>query len=178
MRKAKVENGVVVNVALFNPDNMPEWAAEWVDAPGDVSAGDLFDGKAFTKPVVVVTSADVDAERDRRASGGFSFPRPDGDVWQFQSDDVSVKRITGSATLAGFALVNGTQPGDLLWFDPVTPFAWILEDNRVVPVDAPTMLEIGKAAASWEGRHVFAAKALKNMDPIPADYTDDKYWPK
>lgn len=177
MRKAKVENGVVVNVALFNPDNMPEWAAEWVDAASDVSAGDLFDGVAFTKPVVVVTSEQVNVERDRRLVSGFSVPRPDSDVWEFQSDDQSIKRITGSATLAGFAIAGGTQPGDLFWFNPVVPFGWILNDNRVVPVDAHTMLDIGKAAAAWEGGHVFAAKALKDMAPIPADYTDDKYWP-
>lgn len=156
------------------PDDLPVGT---IEVPLRPSGEHEWQDGAWVHVPVPISSDQVDAERDRRASGGFSFPRPDGDVWQFQSDDVSVKRITGSATLAGFAIAGGTQPGDLFWFDPVTPFAWILEDNRVVPVDAHTMLDIGKAAAAWEGGHVFAAKAIKEMDPIPADYTDDKYWP-
>lgn len=124
-----------------------------------------------------VTSEQVDAERDRRLVSGFPFPSPDGDVWQFQSDDQSTKRITGAATLAGFAMGAGAGAGDYLWHSGTTPFRWILADNRIVEIDAPTMFAVGQAAAKWESAHIFAAKALKDADPIPANFADDKRWP-
>lgn len=116
----------------------------------------------------------VNAERDRRVAAGFSF---DGKLFDSRPEDQ--KRINGASSLAHIALtVGGKQPGDLRWHDGAADFAWIAQDNTLVPMDAPTVLAFGAAAAAWESAHVLAARAIKNMDPIPAEFaTDDSLWP-
>lgn len=113
----------------------------------------------------------INAERDRRLSGDFLF-----NGVPFQRDPTSLQRITGAATLAGFAIAQGAQPGDLRWANADRDFAWIASDNTVVTMDAQTAFAFGQVAAGVETAIIFAAKALREMDPIPANYADDKYW--
>jgi len=120
----------------------------------------------------VVLSSFVNTERDRRISVGFMFA---GHL--FQSDVASQKRINGAVTLAILAVGAGAQPGDLRWHGGLEDFAWLAADNAIVPMDAQTVIAFGKDAGSWEASHVFAARALKDMQPIPRDFTDNKYWP-
>ena len=114
----------------------------------------------------------INAERARRLNLDFTF---NGKL--FQRDPTSIARITGAATLAGFAIGAGAQPGDFLWHGGSTPFTWIASDNSLVQMDAQTAFAFGSACATIETQIVFAAKALRDMDPIPADFTDDQYWP-
>lgn len=114
----------------------------------------------------------INAERDRRMRGTFLF-----NGTAFNCDEASLQRITGAATLAGFAIGAGAQPGDLFWHGGQQPFGWIAADNSVVPMDAQSTFAFGRAAAQNESAHIFAARALKDMDPIPADFTDDQWWP-
>lgn len=114
----------------------------------------------------------VAAERDRRLVLDFVFM----DV-PFQRDPTSVQRITGAAALAGFAIGGGAQPGDLRWHGGESDFAWIASDNTLVAMDAHTTFAFGAACAAVESRIIFAAKALREMDPIPDDVTDDRWWP-
>lgn len=116
--------------------------------------------------------ADVNAERNRRMRSTFIF-----NGTEFNCDADSMQRITGAATLAGFAMGAGAGAGNLLWHGGTAPFAWIAADNSIVTMDAPTTFAFGQAAARNETLHIFAGKALKDMDPIPADYTADEYWP-
>ena len=109
-------------------------------------------------------SASVNAERDRRVRTPFVFGEH-----VFDYDTESQKRITGAATLAGFAMGAGKQPGDLLWHGGETPFMWITADNSLVQLDAPTTFTLGQAAAAWESAHIFAARALKDAIAAAAD---------
>ena len=120
----------------------------------------------------VINAESIKAERDRRIQSDFEF---NGKM--FQRDSVSLQRITGAATLAGFAIGQGAQAGDLRWANANQDFAWIAADNSVVTMDAQTTFAFGQTAASVETAIIFAAKALREMDPIPEDYADDKYWP-
>ena len=122
-------------------------------------------------PSLIPTAADVNLERDRRIRAGFMFAGT-----PFDYDDSSQKRITGAATLAGFAAAAGAQPGDLRWHGGDGDFVWIAQDNSLVPMDAPTCFTFGQAAAAWESANVFAAKAIKDSG-IPANYADDALWP-
>lgn len=122
-------------------------------------------------PVGAITAADVNRERDRRLAGDFLF---NGVL--FQRDAVSLQRITGAATQAGFAMLNGSQPGDMRWFNPAADFVWISSNNTLVPMDAQTCYAFGQAASAVETALIFKAKALREMNPIPADYTNDSYW--
>lgn len=114
----------------------------------------------------------VNTERDRRLAADFEFQGK-----MYQRDSVSVSRITGAATLAGFAMAQGAQPDNYHWHGGDQPFAWIASDNTLTLMDAQTAFAFGAECAAIETRIVFAAKALRDADPIPDDLTDDQYWP-
>lgn len=120
----------------------------------------------------------IDAERDRRISAGFEF----GGV-RYQSRLPSASHagdwevFSGKALEALIAIMAGAQPNDLRWSDPAEDFAWIAADNSRVPMDAQTVIELAKAASAHRTAHTFAGSDLKAMQPIPADYSDDKWWP-
>ena len=136
---------------------------------GEITTDEDFVKEDFTMPA---SSLDVNRERDRRAHYGFMF---NGKRYQFDPD--SRARISGAATLAKFAIVGGAQAGNLRWMNPSADFSWIAADNTMTTMDAQTCSAFGNAAAAHEQAHVFAARALKAMDPIPDDYADDQYWP-
>lgn len=123
-------------------------------------------------PVPPVTSQRVNAERDRRIATRFVF---NGNSFDF--DQASKVRVAGAATLAKFAIAAGAQPGNLRWMSPDADFIWIAANNEMVSMDAATCSAFGDAAAAHERAHIFASRALKDADPIPADYADDAYWP-
>ena len=114
--------------------------------------------------------ADVNAERDRRTAETFVFQGT-----TFDLDPASLQRITGAATLAGFAIGAGSPVGNLRWANASTDFQWIAKDNSKVSMDAQTAFAFGQAAANHVSAYVFAADEIKAMDPIPTDYTDDKW---
>jgi len=116
--------------------------------------------------------AAVNAERDRRMTAAFAFAGK-----RYDCDARSLQRITGAATLAGFAMGAGAKAGNLRWHGGAVDFTWIAADNSLTTMDAQTCLAFGNAAATNQSAHIFAGHAIKAVDPIPADYTDDKYWP-
>lgn len=114
----------------------------------------------------------VNAERDRRIESNFAFAgRP------FDFDMKGKTNISGAAQLAFMAIVAGAQQGDLQWHGGLEDFEWIDSENNLMKMDAQTVVAFGQAAAAHEKAHIMAARALKDMNPIPTDYTDDKYWP-
>lgn len=125
---------------------------------------------AGNEPPVTVSREQVNAERDRRIEANFVF---DGNPYQF--DEMSKQRITGAATLAGFAIGKGAPEGYLRWADADNDFVFISADDEFVPMDAHKCFAFGSAAARHETAHIFAASTLKKA--IPDDYEDDKYWP-
>jgi hypothetical protein len=72
----------------------------------------------------------------------------------------------------------GAQPGDLRWADDDTDFRWIAADNSSVSMDAQTCFAFAQAAARWRADHIYAARALKDADPIPENFTNDSHWPQ
>lgn len=119
-----------------------------------------------------ITALMVNIERDRRISAGFDF-----EDHHYAFDPDSKQRVTGAGTLAGFATMAGASAGDIYWQGDGDPFAFIADDNTIVPMDAPTCFAFGRAAALHEKRHIFAARTIKDMTPIPENYADDEYWP-
>ena len=117
--------------------------------------------------------AAVNSERDRRMTSTFAFAGKD-----FDCDQDSLARITGAATLAGFAMGAGAPSGFMRWHGGAADFAWIAADNTLFPMDAQTCFAFGQAAANNQSAYIFAAKAIKGMEPIPADFaTNADYWP-
>lgn len=119
-----------------------------------------------------VTGADVNAERDRRLKT-FSFG---GKLYDFCDGRGSDINIAGAGTLALAAIMAGAQANDLRWADPAVDFSWVAADNSIVTMDAQTCLNFAKAAADWKAKHIRKARALKDMNPIPADYASDIRW--
>lgn len=134
------------------------WSAEEISAEQDRRRTEL--------------AAAIDAERDRRIDAGMTFG---GVLYQTRPGDR--ENIAGKAMEAFMAITAGSQPGDLRWSNPDHDFAWIAEDNSLVPMDAQTVVAFGKAASAHKEAHVFAGRQLKDMQPIPADYADDRWWP-
>lgn len=125
----------------------------------------------YPAPASPPTIHDVNRERDRRIVHEFWFQSK-----PYDNDTVSKQRITGAATLAGFAIAAGAQPGNYLWHGGASSFSWIAKDNTLTVMDAQTCFAFGQAAANHESAMVFAAYALKAMTPIPNDYEDNSYW--
>ena len=83
----------------------------------------------------------------------------------------------GAGTLALAAMVNGAQVGDYRWADPESDFVWIANDNSLNLMDAQTTWAFASAAAEWRKKMIYAARALKDMDPIPMDFaSNNSYW--
>lgn len=117
-----------------------------------------------------VSGADVDAERDRRASS-FVF---DGKSYDLGGQ--SLVNVAGAGTMALAAIINGAQAGDYRWSDPEEDFAWIAKDNTKTKMDAQTCWAFSQTAAAWRKHCIFKARVLKDKSPIPADYAADSHW--
>jgi hypothetical protein len=113
----------------------------------------------------------IDAERDRRIAGGFTFAGH-----RFQTRPEDRENIAGASTAALAAIINGAQPGDLRWHGGEKDFAWIAEDNALMPMDAQTMFAFGQAAMAHKQSMIFAARALKDLAAVPSDIAEDSHW--
>jgi hypothetical protein len=121
-------------------------------------------------PDPVATEEMVNAERDRR----LLLPFPFGGK-TYQRDPQSVLRINGAVSMALAAMALGTAPDAALWVNG-GPFQWITADNSIAELTPAGVIGLGMACAEVETRLVFAARTLKDMDPIPLNYTDDEHW--
>lgn len=102
-------------------------------------------------------SALVNAERDRRINQGFLF---NGVRFQSRADDR--ENIKGAVMIA--------------MYDPTYSSDWIAEDNSTVHMDASTLFAFGRTAAEHKQHLIFKARQIKDMNPIPEDFADDKWW--
>ncbi|SOC45777.1 uncharacterized protein DUF4376 [Rhizobium subbaraonis] len=114
----------------------------------------------------------VNAERDRRIVAGLVF----GGIL-YQTRDQDRENIAGAGALAIAAIMNGAQPGDYRWHGGDTDFTWIAADNSLHVMDAPTLIALGNAVVNHKAALIHAARVIKDMNPIPADFANDTYWP-
>lgn len=147
---------------LWHREQLASLGLEWVDPPQ-------------IAPTVEELCAAVDAERDRRIDGGFTFR---GHVFQSQPSDR--ENVMGAAQLAIAAIGQGVQPGDLRWADPGSDFVWITADNALVPLDAHTTVAMFQAGIAFKSGLTFHARALKDAiiaaaDPASIEIMDG--WP-
>jgi len=180
--------------ALFNPDGsvsafysddvhkleeMPKGVVEisdedWLEflQNPDTRRWDGTNVVSFTPEPRQPTAADVDAERDARTAAGLTFIG-----FRFQTRPADLDNIAGSSTAALGALTMGAREGDLRWHGGEQDFGWLAEDNAFIPMDAQTMWAFGRAAMAHKSAHIFAARAIKGLIPIPTDFSSDARWP-
>ncbi len=120
------------------------------------------------------TSADVNLARDTRINAGVVF---NGVLYQTRPEDR--ENIQGAYSRAQSAvLIGGALPGDFSWHGGPGDFEWIAADDSRVKMDAQTMMSFGEAVLDHKAAHIFAANAIKAMDPIPDDFDEvAAYWP-
>ena len=162
-------------IAHYFPDARWNWPSE-----GDYATLQWFgpgekptEAELAALPWPVITTDDVDAERDRRIEAGMTF-----NSVRYQTRAQDRENVAGASIMALAAMVNGAQPGDLRWHGGDTDFVWIAEDNSLNTMDAQTFFAFGQAMAAHKSALIFAARALKDMATIPGDYaTNETYWP-
>ncbi|TCT42997.1 DUF4376 domain-containing protein [Martelella mediterranea] len=142
---------------------------------GDESTQEMFDAMlpdAAPYVAPAIRPSQVDEERDRRIADGIVF---EGVEYQTRPGDVS--RIKSWAAAARSTLEAGATAGDYRWHGQDYDFAWIAADNTAHKMDAATAAAFGDAVLAHEQAHILAARQIKDMNPIPADYEHDNYWP-
>jgi hypothetical protein len=66
MKKAEISNGIVVNVILVDPQNIPDWCASWPETE-EAGPGWLYQGGQFLPPPPVVPTKE-EQEASRQAA--------------------------------------------------------------------------------------------------------------
>lgn len=140
--------------------------------PENFDYATLVESGATIQPYVPV-STDVDEERDRRVDAGLIFENV-----MFKSDETARKRVSEFTPVATFAMQGDNPEGDLTWGGfHSEDFYWVEGDKPPVPMDACTFTRFATAMMRRTNDHTVAARKLKDTDPIPGDYADDRHWP-
>jgi len=169
--------GIVIGGKVYSASTDPTafgvyQSATLLQSTGEIIPGWSWDGQTLRPPEAKPLSGDdVDKERDRRMAT-FVFHNV-----AYDFDAESRENIQGAYVLAQAAVLSGKAQGDLRWFSLSSDFKWIAADNSLVTMDAQTTMAFGAAAASWKSAHIFAGRTLKDMTPIPPNYTDNSWWP-
>lgn len=138
-------------------------------------AGNSYGGCSFVAwymdpPVVSLSTQDVDQERDRRVNSGIIF-----EGLPFQTTPAARESITTASVRALVAIVRGVKKVDAR--EKSASYTWITTSNKLVELDAQQLIDLGNKVAEWQSANVLAARAIKDLPKIPADFRDDKYWP-
>lgn len=130
-----------------------------------ILTGEIVDDLSLLpEPIVDTTPYNelIDRETFRRLNLPFMFQ-----VNLYDRDSLSLQRIIGAGSLAGFAIIAGALVGNLRWHGGSSDFSWITAMNNIVTMDAHTMFAFSKAAAEVESFLVFRGRYLKDnpIDP-------------
>lgn len=167
MRYQLVKDGVVHNTVVAGEGYSPPagFTAVANDAAGP---GWTYDGNSFSPPVAPAgTAAQVNAERDRRVY----LPKPVAltSNKNFTCDmSGDGRQNIGDLGTAALAKMAANDDSTVSFRDAAN------QDHDLTNAD---IVEMGlQIMAQVQAIHI-ASRALKATDPIPSDYTADKYWP-
>ncbi|WP_157470098.1 hypothetical protein [Desulfobulbus elongatus] len=131
-----------------------------------VSGGEIVPYVAPTVPAVPSMDA-VQQERSRRLAGGYDYDF---------GDERGTHRIgTTDADMAGWDEVSKAAAAYIAAGDPDAEIG-IVTDTGPVIVTAAEWQQVLIAAHQARQPIWMASFALQAMDPIPADFTDDRWW--
>jgi hypothetical protein len=119
--------------------------------------------KSYSLRPVKDDRARVDAERDRRIAEGVAVSLSTGKTFTMQTRPGDIQSIQALVTVA-----------QVQWARQITFRDTDNNDQEMTPDE---MIEAGMAAFAHVDAHYKAGWALKDTDPIPADYADDAHWP-
>lgn len=115
-----------------------------------------------------LTPGGVNAERARRILGGVVVMVPDHGAVALGGSDVDMRNLQGLAFAAQLRIAQG-QGGTLTTFRD--------NDNVDHQLTQPQVLALWSAGAEYISDVFKASWALKDQDPIPADFAADQFWP-
>lgn len=164
MKYAIIENGKVVNIAVaVEPLN-----ENWVPAE-NASIGDLWDGEEFARaPEPPVTNELVNSERLRRREAGTVVQVTGTNGIRLQGRDEDLANLQGLAFAAQLRLAQGDTTHQTKFRDMDNV------DHTLVPAQ---VLEMWSLGSTWVSQVYEVSWDLKDANPIPLDYADEKYWP-
>ena len=125
-----------------------------------------WDGAAvvpYEPPPPVVTADDVNAERQRRIVAGRVL-----NGIRVTGRDVDARNLMSLALIAQMRIASG---------DTTTPTTFRDGDNLDHDLTPLQILTMWQESAAFVSALYQASWDIKAMDPIPADYTADQYWP-
>ncbi|CAN7686627.1 DUF4376 domain-containing protein [Rhizobium sp. LjRoot98] len=118
---------------------------------------------AYEAPAAAATSDDVNAERQRRITAGRV---------------ISSVRVTGRAddarNLMSLALIAQMR---IAAADTTTPTTYRDGDNVDHTLTPPQIVSMWQGSAAYVSALYQASWDIKAMEPIPADFSADQYWP-
>lgn len=113
-------------------------------------------------------AADVNVERSRRLMAGTTVTLTTGEVIPIQGRDEDMRNLHGLCTAAQLRLSQGDTTHETTFRDADNV------DRILTPSKVVELWSLGAAFVS----DVYASSwAIKDLDPIPADYADDARWP-
>lgn len=158
---------LIINDVQYPPDwpheDLIALGLEWVEPePPEPTAEDIF--------------RQIDAERDRRIDGGFTFQGE-----RLQSRPSDRENVMGAAQLAMGYLAAGGDPSSLRWSAPDNDFVWITSDNGTIPLTAPDTISMFQAGVAFKSALTFYARAMKDAviaaeDPSSVEWREG--WPE
>lgn len=116
----------------------------------------------------LVGAAMVNQERLRRREGGAVVQVTGAGGIRLQGRDEDLANLQGLAFAAQLRLAQGDTTHQTKFRDMDNV------DHMLVPAQVLEMWSLGSA---WISDVYEASWGLKDVDPIPKDYTDDQYWP-
>lgn len=154
-----VIDGAEVNVADVPGNRHRAALAAW-EAEGNVI-------EPYAPPPA--TAQDVNAERRRRLTRGTAVTVPGhADPIRLSGRPEDMDSLIGLAMGAQLRLAAGDT-------EHVTTFRDA--DNTDHQLTPPQVLAMWQAGAGWVEQVYVASWAIKDSDPIPADYAEDPRWP-
>lgn len=163
-----VSNGLVDNRALFDGDIPEDWPdrENWI-AHSEAQIGWTYADGAFSTPppppAPQPTSADVNAERDRRIVAGKTI---NGIAVTGRDEDA--RNLTNLALAAQLRLASA---------DTTTLTTFRDGNNVDHELTPPEMLALWQGSAAYVSALYAASWVIKAIDPIPADFDADSRWP-
>ena len=162
--------GSVINIIIVTHDTTAEEEAYLND-----TYGSGFWRLAPDPPAPPITMAQVDAERDRRKHLDLTFD-VDTNSKVFQADRASQIHMHEAAVWALKAVEAGAVVDDYRWNSNTEDFQWILADNSLLLMDAHEMIALWAEVSKRNTQLQLKGRALKDMSPIPMNYTDNSFW--
>lgn len=144
------------------PDDMTnrhrQMIAEWEEAGNTIPA--------YAPPPP--SGADVNAERERRIAAGTTVNITGYGTIPLQGRDVDQINLLGLVQAASLRVAAG---------DVTTTTVFRDADNTNHELTPPQIIELWSKGSAWISSVYTASWVIKELSPIPADFSDDARWP-